>query len=282
MARYWCTQGTESGRLAAHWGRFAPFWAHSSLRAHVQHVLAHNLQFRQRKQRYQIGRVFGQSFVFDPGIAELALDDSKQVLYLGADAGLGVFELLQDGAYGRGLVHGTSLTRHQGDVPVHFGVLGLDLFALVHTPVARVGKDIGLLTVQQRVGLSDVVRVGRGGGHAVRQARVGVDADVALHPEVPLVAFFCLVHLGVARAADVLGGVGGGNQRGVHHRVGFEQHALGCQVGVDGGQNLRAQVLSFEQVAKPKDGALNRQGGFRPYPDRQTRETWACRTEPLP
>jgi hypothetical protein len=38
--------------------------------------------------------------------------------------------------------------------------------------------------VQQGMGLSDVVDVGRRGDHGVGEARFGIDADVRLHAEV--------------------------------------------------------------------------------------------------
>jgi hypothetical protein len=54
--------------------------------------------------------------------------------------------------------------------------------------------------MQQRMGLGDVVRVGRRGGHALHQPLVCVRADMGFHPVVPLLALLGLVHLGVARA----------------------------------------------------------------------------------
>jgi hypothetical protein len=51
------------------------------------------------------------------------------------------------------------IARHHGNVPVHPRVQGLDFFALLNTAVARVGKDVGLLAMQQRVCLRDVVRI---------------------------------------------------------------------------------------------------------------------------
>lgn len=65
----------------------------------------------------------------------------------------------------------------------------LDLFALGRTLIARIGKHIHLFTLSERAGLRHVFDVGRRTDHGVNQARIGIDADVALHPEVPLVAF---------------------------------------------------------------------------------------------
>ena len=49
-----------------------------------------------------------------------------------------------------------------------------------------------------------------------------------------LVAFLDLVHLEVTFASLVLGRDRCRDQRGVHHRAGLEQQALGGQVGVVG------------------------------------------------
>ena len=60
------------------------------------------------------------------------------------------------------------------------------------------------LPVQHLMGVRHIAFVGRGGVRPVHQARVGIDADVDLHAEVPLVALLCLMHLGVARVIFVL------------------------------------------------------------------------------
>jgi hypothetical protein len=48
----------------------------------------------------------------------------------------------------------------------------------------------------------------------------------------------------VARA--VLGGAGHGNQSGIDHRASFKHQAFGSYGGVDGSQQLDAQVVLFE------------------------------------
>jgi len=67
---------------------------------------------------------------------------------------------------------------------------------------------------------------------------------------------FCLVHLGVTRCILVLGRAGRGNEHGIDGGARFEQQAPGRKQGVDGGHDLRGQVIDFEQAAKPQDGAL--------------------------
>ena len=109
---------------------------------------------------------------------ELALDDPKRMLDLGADAGLDLLQLLLERVDGPVLVHPSALARHHGDVPVDVRVLRLNFLTLVNTPVARVRKDLLFLPVQQCSRLGDVVGIGRCGRYRVHQARIGVYANV--------------------------------------------------------------------------------------------------------
>ena len=234
---------------------FGRFRAYSSLR-HVQKLLARHPQIAQRKQHHQVRRVLGQSPVLDLDVAELPLDDPKRVLDLGPDAGLGLLQFLQDLAHRRALVRHPELAGHHGHMPVHFRVLDLNFFSLLDAPVARVREDVSFLSMQQDMRLCDVMRIGRRSRHAVHQARVSIRADMGFHAMVPLVALLGLVHLRIARACAVLSGTGRCDQGGVDHRALLEQQTLFGQRGVDRGQNLKAQIVRFEQVAKAQDGAL--------------------------
>lgn len=135
MATSFDVQETVSGLLPSLMQTFGRFRAHSSLRPHVQKSLVHHSKVGQCKQRHQVGRVLGQSPVFDLDVTELALDDPKLVFHLGPDAGLGLLQLLQDGTHRRGLVQQLALARHHGHVPVDFGMLSSDFFALLNTPI---------------------------------------------------------------------------------------------------------------------------------------------------
>ena len=110
--------------------------------------------------------------------------------------------------------------------------------------------------MNQCVGLRDIVDVGRRDRHAVNQPGIGIHTSMGFHAEMPLVVFLRLVHLRVAFTTAVLGGAGRGDQGGIDNRVALQQQAFGGQRSVDGGQDLKTQVVLFEQVAKPKDGAL--------------------------
>jgi len=189
-------------------------------------------------------------------MSKLALDHPKRMLHLRPDAGLEFFQLVTQRVAGFGFVQRFALARHHGYLPIHIRVLLLDLFALFNAPITRVNKDHFFLTVQQGICLRDVVRVGCCGCDRVHKARMNVHANVRLHAKVPLVALFGLMHIGVSLALVVLGRSGRSDQRGVHHGARLEHQTAINQLGVDGGQDLLAQPVYFEHVAKPHDGAL--------------------------
>lgn len=137
-------------------------------------------------------------------------------------------------------------------------MLALDFLSVRDTPVAGVGKDIGFSTMQQRMGLGDVVRIGRCGDHGVNQSGVGIRTDVGFHAVVPLVAFFGLVHIGVARPVFVLGGAGRGDEGGIYGGAGFEQQAALLEQFVDGVQDALGQFVLLQLVTKAQYGALVR------------------------
>lgn len=78
------------------------------------------------------------------------------------------------------------------------------LRSLRRTGVSSVTRNIGFGTVQQLVELGDIRYVGGRPYQALYQPRRGVDTNVGLHPEVPLIAFFRLMHLRIALAFSVL------------------------------------------------------------------------------
>jgi hypothetical protein len=144
----------------------------------LQNSLAHHPQVGQGKHHQQLAGVLGQTFVAHLAMAKLALDDSKRVLDLGADARLDGFKLIDQRIERLALVQCLALARHHGNVPATVGVQFLHFVSLFNPPIARVGKDDVFLTVQQRVRLRDVMGIGCGGGDGVHQPRVGVHANV--------------------------------------------------------------------------------------------------------
>ena len=49
---------------------------------------------------------------------------------------------------------------------------------------------------------------------------------------------------------------GARNQGGIHFGASHEQHVLFAQQSIDGGQHLIDQLVFFQPVMKPEDGAL--------------------------
>jgi hypothetical protein len=237
-------------------GLSPPLRAHSSLHPHVQMPFAHHPDVGQRKQRHQIGRVLGQPPVLDLDVGKLALDDPKRVLYLGAYTRFGLLQLVQDGPHGGVFLQGLAFARAHGHMPVH--IEGLSLLSLGHTLVAGVGEHIDFLAMKKAHRLGDITDVGRRADDGVHQARLRVHTDMGLHAEVPLVALLRLVHLGVASAGAVLGGSGRGDQRGIHQCSGLEHQPLLGQARVDRLEDLRRQLMFFQQVTEAKNGGFVR------------------------
>jgi len=100
----------------------------------------------------------------------------------------------------------STLARPQGDVPAHLAVA--ILFPLLDTLVTPSPKAIALRRATAH-GPGYVADIGGSSDNRGGQPRFGVNADVRLHADVltaqiPLVALFGLVHLGVALATLVL------------------------------------------------------------------------------
>jgi hypothetical protein len=122
-------------------GPSPPLRAHSCLQP-LHDSLAHHPQVGKRKHHQQLAGVLGQAPIANLAMPELALDDPKRMLDLGADAGLDLLQLLLQRVARPALVHRPALARHHGDVPIDVWMLGLNFLALVNTPVARIGKDL--------------------------------------------------------------------------------------------------------------------------------------------
>ena len=203
----------RAGRLDHAGGCFRARRAHSSLRR--DQLSPRHLEDGQREQCVQLRGVLRQAPVSHLHMTELALDHPERVLDLGADDSCVV--------------------------------------SLLDALVAGIGEHARFLSVHQRLRLGHVVDVGRGADHGVNPAAVGVDTDVALHAEVPLVALLGLVHLGIARARVVLRRTGRGDQRGVHSRSFLEHQPLGRQRGVHRFKHLRCQLVLLQKVPKAQD-----------------------------
>ena len=242
--------GRIDGCIPGSLGDLQGFW--TQLLIQYQQFSAHHPQVGLGKQGVQLRGVLGQPPVAHLEMSELTLDDPKRVLYLGPDARLDGFQLIDELLAGPCLVQRFALAWPHGHVPEH--ILGLRPF--MSTLVACVGKHIAFLPVQQSVGDHHVMDVGRCGLYRVHQARFGIHPNVGLHAKVPLVALLRLMHLGVTLPRGVLGGAWSTDQRGIDHGSGLEQQALGCELIVDHRQKAWGQLVLLQQMSKPQDGAL--------------------------
>ena len=165
---------------------------------------------------------------------ELAFDHPKRVLYLGPNACRELFGFIQHGISGMAFIQSFALAWPHRNVPLHsrHGV-----GSLVNTLVTGVRKAPLFLAVQQAMALGDIVNMACHAFDGMHQIRVGINTDVRFHAEVPLVAFFARMHLGISRLAFVLCRGGRGNQGGIDGGAGFEQQAFADQLGVDGSQH---------------------------------------------
>lgn len=111
---------------------FCRFQAHSSPHR-SQQPAPHEPQVGECEERGELRRVLFQAPVAHLHITELPLDHPKRVLYLGTNARLGAFELIQKRSQRGVLVQHSAPARAHRHVPVHAERLGL--FALGHALV---------------------------------------------------------------------------------------------------------------------------------------------------
>lgn len=226
------------------------FRSHSTLQP-LKKTAASHPQIAQRRQRYQVGRVFGQARVLNLRVSELTLDDADWVFYLSPDTGLFQLEQVRNSPHERAFVQRTALARAHGRKSLGRDVLRL--LSLGHPMAARIGKHIGLFTMNQLAGLCDVIDVGRRAHHGVNQARVSVCTNVALHGKVQLVPLLGLMHLGVELPISVLGRTECGNQGGIEHRAYAQHQAFVGLLSVGSSQDWLNKLVLFQQMAKAQD-----------------------------
>ncbi len=125
--------------------------------------------------------------------------------------------------------------------------------------VASIAEHHFVAFAQQVGQFGDVGGVGRGHGDTVHRAGVDVGADVDFHPKIPLVTLLGGVHARIASFVLVLGGAGGMDDGGVHHRAFGHQQAFGFEVRIDGVQQHGGQAVVFKEMPEVEDRGLVRQ-----------------------
>lgn len=134
-----------------------------------------NHQIRQAEQCEELRRVLRQSLVAHLLHAEDVLDDVQRVLDLGAHARLELLDLVHQSA-NRRLRQRLALARTHRDFPLNIAVPAL--FPLLDTLVARIAKGDFLFSMQQGIGLGDIIGVGRGGHQRVGDTGFGIDTNM--------------------------------------------------------------------------------------------------------
>jgi hypothetical protein len=243
--------GSDATPFCVFGGLLPALQAHSS-QGSLNNPLSDHPQVAQGKQCYQLGGVLGQPFVANLGETKLTFKNSEGMLHLGSDTGLELFGLVEQVAPRRVLIQCSALAWTHGNLPAHIG----GLRAFLDPLVSGITKSHAFLTVQQSAGLGNVMHVGRCTDDGVNQPGNSVHPDVGFHSEVPLIALIGLMHLGITLTRTVLGRARCSNQGGIYYGAGLEQQAPLGQGGVDGRHDLQAQVVGFEQMAKPQNGGF--------------------------
>ena len=198
-------------------------------------------QIGERKQGHDLPSVLLESAIANLGKTELLFDHPERMFNDGADGRqnpVGLLLLLrQFAALG-------FLGRDQNGQTL-FGSKVLN--GAVVLVIAAISENDLLVTVQTVFEHDVVSDLGRGAFDGMDQTALGIDADMGLHPEVPLVALLGLSHLGVALLVLVLGRTRGSDQCSVNHRAPLHAQAFLTQYSIDLGKDGNRQLVLFQQ-----------------------------------
>ena len=124
--------------------------------------------------------------------------------------------------------------------------------------IGRITPHPGFLAMQQVLQNLGVVHIRGGGRDRVNQFGFAVDADMCLHPKIPLVAFSRRMHLRIALFLTVLGGARRIDNRGVYDGAGVDLQAVVFKVLANQDKEFFTQVVGFQQMAEIENGRLVR------------------------
>jgi hypothetical protein len=206
----------------------------------IQQSPADRVQIGERGGAFQAVQALGQAPVADLLEAEHPLDHPDRVLDLRPHARLGAVRgldrLVDPAAPSIALVGKVPRARRHRAHRVLLSSIRL---------VAPDPSLVAMQQVRQRERIGDV-RSRR--QDRVDQLRLAVDANVGLHPKVPLVALRHLMHLRVALAILVLGRTRCTDDRRVHDRAVRDLDAVAPQMLVDRLQQRLAQLVALQQM----------------------------------
>lgn len=147
------------------------------------------------EQREELGRVLCQAPIAHLAIVKEVLHHVEGMHDVGANAGLGVLALPQQLAQGLPL-QGFALSGAQSHMPARREFQAL--FARPNALVAEIPEHVGLLAVQEYLGLRHVTDIRGSADHGMRQAGLGIGTDTRSNSEMPPVPFphtmqFCIL-----------------------------------------------------------------------------------------
>ena len=105
-------------------------------------------------------------------------------------------------------------------------------------PVQQIGQDLGVVHVRQ------------GRHHRMDELGLTVHPDVGLHPEIPLVSFLGLMHLGVARLGLIFSGTRRVDDRGIDDGAAGDAQATGGEVRIHQRKDLFTETVRLQPVAE--------------------------------
>lgn len=196
--------------------------------------------------------ILGQPLVAHLTVAEEILDHMKRVFHLGTDAGLGFLDRQQQ-RFHRAVVHRLDVAALGGNAALE--ILGNFLFVkmLPHAGVTRVAVYALVIFPDPSAGHGDIGDVGRRRNDTMGQSSDGIDADMGLQAEVPLVAPLGLLHLRIALLSLFFGRRGCRHDSRVVEGAFTHEQALLSQVGVDLLENPLGQRMLLQQVTEAQE-----------------------------
>ena len=236
------------------------FFARSSVLTaqltHTHQLFSSHPQVRQSKQCGQLSRVFHQPTKAYFYVAELALDHAKRMLNLGACLSFAVLDLALGLVEHAAFIEPEIRAASRRDLPDDLTVFML--FTFLDTGVSSVCIHRVFFAMQQLGDLRDIGHIGRSAMNMMNQSRLGIGADMRLHPKEVLVPFLGLMHLGIALSFPVLGRAGGMNDGGIDDGALTQREAFVLQITVDDREDCRGELMLFQQVPEVHDRGVFR------------------------
>jgi hypothetical protein len=189
--------------------------------------------------------IFVQPTIPHFGESKLSFDDAELMLHLRPDPRF----VPIPGALFVGQLP-VSATLGLGEVPGPWCVIG---YGFLLAGIGRIAPYSCLFAMQEIREHLGVVYIGRSGDDRMDEFCAAVDADMGLHPEVPLVALARLAHLRVALFLLVLGGTGGADDAGINNSAPGYLQSVFLEVLIDQVEQLITQVVLLHQMAEFAD-----------------------------